>query len=160
MNSIWGKVYNNHSHCNVHALLLTHTFYLISHSLSLPLQSSLIVVIFRIGRIRGEFALVGLLFVRFRFRIADVPLRMFGRDGGRLLDVQLQVDLLVHSEVGIRPEADGEHVHAGPLGRGELEGHLLAVYQVGDVVRCREKGARLPVADVRPPVFVFFLRGS
>lgn len=136
------------------------THFTSSPTLSLPLQSSLIVVIFRIGRIRSEFALVGLLFVRFRFRIADVPLRMFGRDSGRLLDVQLQVDLLVHSEVGIRPEADGEHVHAGPLGRGEFEGHLLAVHQVGDVVRCREKSARLSVADVRPPVFVFFLRGS
>lgn len=82
---------------------------------------------------------------------------MFGGYRRRFLDVQLQVDLLVHSEVGIGPEANGEDVHAGPLGGGEFERDLLAVYQIGDVVRRGEQGAGLPVADVRPPVFVFFL---
>lgn len=145
----------------MHALL-THTFTF----LTIVFQSResrcqafpLIVVILRIGRIRGELALVGLLFAGFRLGIADVPLRVLGRDGGRFLDVQLQVHLLVHSEVGIRPEANGEHVHAGPLGRGELERDLLAVHQIGDVIGRRQEGARLPVADVRPPVFVFLLK--
>ena len=68
-----------------------------------------------------------------------------------LLDVELDILLEVHTEVGVRADADGEVVGALLAGGRELQLHLLLGDQGGEVVGRSDERVGLPVRDVHPP---------
>ena len=68
-----------------------------------------------------------------------------------LLDVELDILLEVHTEVGVRADADGEVVDALLAWSRELQLHLLLRDERGEMVGRSDERMGLPVRDVNPP---------
>lgn len=95
--------------------------------------SGSIVLLDLVGGVLGLAGLVlgGPFFVG----VAELPLRMLLDLLGGLFDVQFDVLLLVEADVGVGAQAGREGEDALPVRGRELELELLAVHQVGHVVR-------------------------